>query len=72
MVGRVTQEGEEPYVHGRLGTTPWVVWIYLDQAQLSGPGPAAANLEQWDARTPDELIEKFLGRVRQALDDAGV
>jgi hypothetical protein len=68
LAQRVVQ-GEEPYIHARLADTPWEVWISVDQAQLSGPGDAAVNLEQWSALTPDELIQTFLAHVQRGLDD---
>ena len=46
-------------------------WIYEDQVELRGPGAGGANLEQWDGRTPDELIARFLGHVEAALGPLG-
>lgn len=72
LKGRVVKGDLERYLHAHLADTPWEVWIYTDQAQLSGPGNATVNLEQWDARTPDELIHTFLVHVSRSLDEVGV
>jgi hypothetical protein len=57
-------------VHARLADEPWEIWIHRDQAQLTGAGSASANLEQWDAPTPDQLVREFLDRIARALDES--
>jgi hypothetical protein len=66
---RVVRGKSESYIHAKLADTLWQVWISLDQAELSGPGSAAINLEQWSVLTPDELVRKFLAHVQQGLDE---
>jgi len=56
----------ETYLHGFLGDTGAEIFIYLDQVELNASGKGV-NLERWDARTPDELIEKFLAAVNEAV-----
>lgn len=57
----------EPYVTARVSDSLLTVWIYLDQANVEGPG-LDARYEQWDARTPQELIDQFCARVVRQLE----
>ena len=59
------------YIRAQLGDSGWSVFIYLDQAELSGPGRGGTNLEQWDALTPADLIAKYLQHVDVVLDGIG-
>jgi hypothetical protein len=57
----------EHYVHASIGDTCWRLFVYLDGLEVSaGSSKALVRLEEWDARTPEELVMK----ARKALDRA--
>jgi hypothetical protein len=60
---------DEKYIYGFLGDTDWEVWIYQDQAQLTGPKEEnwAVILEHWDARTPQDLIDRLVLHIKGVL-----
>lgn len=55
------------HVRAQLGHSGWSIAIYRDGAQLNGP-EAVVVVEQWDARTPNDLITIFLGHVDRVLN----
>ena len=58
VVDRTIAGETDRYVTGKLRNTQVEIWIYLDGAQLSGPD-LDFRLEDWDARTPDELCTEY-------------
>jgi hypothetical protein len=62
---------DERYIWAQLADSDWSVFIHRDQAELSGPGSAAINIEQWDALTPADLVAKYLQHVDVVLDGLG-
>ncbi len=59
----------EPCVQAKISGMTREVLIYIDQAELLDAGKrSGVNLEQWDALTPEELVEKFVSAVEQALE----
>ena len=61
-----TADGET-IVEGRVVPINLDVWIQPDGAQ-AGFGKGTIRLEEWDARTPEELIDEFVKSVATILD----
>ena len=72
LTARCVDDTQGGHVRAQLGDSGWQVAIYGDGAELTGPDTGSSSVEQWDARTPDELIAIFLHRVSGVLDGGGV
>lgn len=63
----VSGSAAEPYVTGKVSDSALTIWIYTDQVNVDGP-ELDARFEQWDARTPHDLIAQFCALVAQQLE----
>ena len=55
--------GPEDYIVADVPALQAKVWIYSDQTDVETP-TADLRLEEWDARTPEEHLEKVLAFLR--------
>lgn len=68
---RVVAENGEAYFVAPVPGTSMQLFVYLNEAQLLGvPGPGRSSregriYEEWDFRTPDELINAVVEDLRQ-------
>jgi len=69
LTNRVVHAGSEPYVSASISASSLRVWIYVDQANLDGPG-IDNRFEEWDAISPAALIDDFGATMLSKLDGA--
>jgi hypothetical protein len=71
LTDRRVEGKQERYIRAQLADS-CTVWIHTDQIDLAVPGQTEYRLEQWDALTPQEFIEKFTRHLDDVLDILGV
>jgi hypothetical protein len=57
---------DEPVITIALNNSELSIWIYASGAEVGGPN-VEVRLEEWDAVTPDDLIERFCRAVTDQL-----
>ena len=59
----------EHYVHASIGDSRWRLFVYLDGLEVSaGSSKALVRLEEWNARTPEELVTKACDALDRAIE----
>ena len=59
------------YIHARIQNSEFEFWLYTDTVCFTGPD-VDWRAEEWDARTPDELIQRVLAQAIQLVLKAEV
>ncbi len=68
--GRFRKVGEHA-IRSRLRGTPWTLWMYVNAAEVTSHDRTLVRLEDWDAKTPEELISTFVKKLREAVTSQG-
>jgi hypothetical protein len=63
LIDRTIEGEQERVIRARISGTGWTIWIYLDGAQVSSETATLIRLEQWDTKSPDELIDKLVASL---------
>lgn len=72
LEGRVlkkTDGDSETCVNARIKGTPWELWLYYDGGDIAAGTETLVRLEEWDAKTPDELAGMFVEEMVSGLKE---
>ena len=64
---RRLDEREEPSITADVSGAGITVWIHPDTVEAFAGESEIVRIEEWDRRTPDELLRDYVERVTTAL-----
>jgi hypothetical protein len=65
LVDRKIEGNDESYIYGKIGSTPFEIFIYEDEAQIQGEIDERFELPDYESL--DELEQAFLSKVKELI-----